>query len=298
MNSRTSFVIISFIVSLFLWSYVLNSEPIELEKDISLVLIPPRGKAVNVIVPKVVKVKVLGSRAIASKVNFSEQKIVVDLADFPKDKDAFAVTFDANMLTLPFGLQVLEMKPKQLMVSFDREIRKFVPVRIKRIGDVGKDLRLVSFKHRPKKMFIKGPHELIKKIGLLETTPIDLSLLEGEGTVKVALETIDSRITIVDEGPVDFSYKVKPNKANITLKKVKIKFLTSRGRFKSSASLAALDVLVSDDRPSKIKKSEVRVIADIPDKGKGNIKIKLRANLPEGVHLLKIHPEYINVRLN
>lgn len=115
--------------------------------------------------------------------------------------------------------------------------------------------------------------------------------------MKVALEPIDRRIVITNPGPVSFSYKIKPNKANVTLKKVKIRFLTTRGRFKSSHSLVSLDVLVSGDSDKKIKKSEIKVIADIPDVGRGRVKVKLRAEVPEGVHLLKIHPETINVRL-
>lgn len=297
-SSKKLLLIISFVVSVFLWFYVLNSEPLEVEKEISLILIPPRGKAVNVTVPDRIRVKILGSRAFVKKINFREEKIVVDLKNYPQDKDAFAVTFDASMLTLPFGVNVLDISPKQLMVSLDREIKKYVPIRVKLIGDIGRDLKLVSKDFVPKKVFISGPHDILKSVGQLSTTPIDLSHLKGDGSLKVSLETIDDRVKIEGERTIDFRYKVKPNKANLTLKNVKIKFLTSRGRFKSSKSKVALDVLVSGDRAKSIKKSEIVVIADIPDDKKGKVKIKLRAQVPEGVHLLKIHPEYINVRLN
>jgi YbbR domain-containing protein len=297
-NSKKLLLLISFVVSIFLWFYVLNSEPLEIEKEITLVLIPPTGKAVNVTVPNKVKVKILGSRAFVQKLNFNEEKIVVDLKNYPKNKDAFAVTFDSTMLTLPFGVKVLDISPKQLMVSLDREIKKYVPVRVKLIGNIGKDLKLVQKDFSPKKIFITGPHDVIKSVGKLSTTPVDLSNLEGDGSLKVSLDAVDGRVKIKDEPVIEFRYKVKPNKANLTLKNVKIKFLTSRGRFKSSRSEVALDVLISDDRAKSIKKSEIVVIADIPDGTKGKVKIKLRAQVPEGVHLLKIHPEYINVRLN
>jgi YbbR domain-containing protein len=58
-----------------------------------------------------------------------------------------------------------------------------------------------------------------------------------------------------------------------------------------------MDVLVSEERKDALRSSEVSVIADIPDNASGNVKVKLRAQLPDGVNLLQIHPEFINVSL-
>jgi len=38
-------------------------------------------------------------------------------------------------------------------------------------------------------------------------------------------------------------------------------------------------------------------MADIPVDKKGNLKVDLRAVLPEGVHLLQIHPSSININV-
>jgi YbbR domain-containing protein len=297
LGSRQVLLLTSFVISIFLWFYVLNSEPLEVEKKIKLVLIPPTGKAVSNEVPRHIVVRMLGSRAFIEKINFSEQKIIVDLKEYRSEEKAFPVTFDASMMTLPFGVDIVDIDPKQVILSLDREIKKYVPVRLKTIGEVGRDLKLVEKTHSPKQFFISGPHEIIRNIGQVTTTPIDLSTLEGDGMIKVAIEPIDRRIFIKNKSPISFSYKIKPSKANLTLKKIKIRFLTTRGRFKSSHSLVALDVLVSGDKMDSLKKSQVKVIADIPDVGRGTVKVKLRAEVPDGVHLLKIHPEVINVRL-
>lgn len=295
--SRPLLMFSSLLISVCLWFYVLNSEPVEVDKKIQLILIPPAGQAVSAIVPEFIDIKLTGSRAFIQKINFKEQKVIVDLKDFMTKDKTFAVTFNSSMTTLPFGVNIVSMKPAQVMLSLDREIKKYVPVRTKLVSKVGKDLKLVSKKHTPEKLFISGPYELLKNVGQLSTTPIDLSTLEGEGVIKVSLEPVDRRVAIKDKQPISFFYKVKPNKANMTLKKVKIRFLTTRGRFKSSHSLVSLDVLVSGDDSKSIKKTDIKVIADIPDRGRGSVKVKLRAEVPEGVHLLKIHPETIKVRL-
>ena len=55
----------------------------------------------------------------------------------------------------------------------------------------------------------------------------------------------------------------------------------------------SLDVLMPKEK--SIKTSEVSVVADIPENTRGRVKVKLRATLPDEVHLLQINPEYINV---
>ncbi len=290
---------ISLIVSMTLWFYVLNSEPLEVERRVALVFIKPPGLAINVEVPKSVKVKVKGSRAFVQGIDLSNEKLIVDLRNYPYTQENFAIPLESSMVRIPFGVEVVEILPRQVILSLEREINKFVPVRIRSVGDIGKDLTLVEKSHLPKKFKIRGPYNVLKKIGLLETTPVDLSSLEGEGELRLELEKIDSRVLIEEKRDVEYSYLVKPNKANFTLKDIEISFLTKHSRFKASSLKASLDVLVSAGKKDSFSQEGVRVIAEIPDAGQSDkvIKVKLRATLPDGVNLLQIHPEFINVSL-
>ncbi len=296
-RSRHILKVISLFAAVTLWFYVLNSEPLEVEKRVALTFITPTDLAINVEVPKTVKVKVRGSRAFVQNMDLSQEKMIVDLRDYPYRQETFAVTFENNMVRMPFGVEVLDIEPKQVVLSLEREIRKMVPVRVRTVGEVGKDLKLVQKEFSPKDFMISGPYGVLKKTTLLDSVPVDLSTLEGRGEMRLPLEKIDHRIVIENKKDIQFNYVVRPNKANMTLKNVTISYLTSHKKFKSSDDLAALDVLVSEDRKDALRESEVKVIAEIPDKARGNVRVKLRAELPEGVNLLQIHPEFINVSL-
>lgn len=296
-TSRHALKVISLVISVTLWFYVLNSEPLEVDRRLPLVLINPPDLAVNVEIPKTVKVRLKGSRAFVQGIDVAQEKLVVDLRDYPYTQETFAVTFDSSMVRLPFGVEVLDISPKQVVLSLEREIRKMVPVRVRQIGELKKDLRLVEKEFLPKGFMIRGPYSVLKKTTLLNTVPLDLSSLEGEGVSRLPLEPVDTRILIEEKRDVEYSYVTRPNKANLTLKNVTISFLTKNSRFKSEQSKAAIDVLVSPERKEALRESEVSVIAEIPDKSRGQVRIKLRADLPEGVNLLQIHPEFINVTL-
>ena len=305
MNSLHLLKFFSLLLAITLWFYVLNSEPLEIERKVGLVLIPPPGLAINTEVPKKINVKVRGSRNFVKNLFFAGEKIFVDLKNYPYRQETFAITFDPSMIPAPFGVEVLEVKPPQIILSLEREIKKKVPVRPKVVGELSKDLRLIRTEIEPNSFMIKGPYSVLKKIGQLETAPIDLSLLEGgEDTLKIPLIHRDPRVVIEDlKEDLLFKYIIRPNKANFTLRNVKIRFLTPHRRFYSPQRWASLDVLMSQEMIQKLNeeqlRSKLKVIAEIPEstrKGKTRIKLEV-GELPEGVHLLQIHPKYINVTL-
>ena len=78
--------VISFFAAITLWFYVLNSEHITIDARIPLVFITPTDLALNVKVPKTVKVKLKGSRAFVKNLNFDKEKVIVDIRDYPYKK--------------------------------------------------------------------------------------------------------------------------------------------------------------------------------------------------------------------
>lgn len=289
--------VLSLLLAITLWFYVLNSEPLNVEKRVPLVFINPTDLAINVDVPKTVRVKLKGSRAFVQDLDLSQDKLVVDLRQYPYKQETFAVTFDPSMLRLPFGVEALDIQPPQVVLSMDREIKKIVPVRLRTVGEVGKDLKLVEKEYNPKEFMIRGPYSVLKKTTLLNTAPVDLATLVGEGEMRLPLEAIDSRVIVEERRDIEFRFTIRPNKANLTLNEIPIRFLTPHLNVKSDYKLAAVDVLVSEDLKNALRSNQVKVIAEIPDNATGNLRVKLRAEVPEGVNLLQIHPEFIKVSL-
>ncbi len=296
-ESKMTLRLISLVLAVTLWFYVLNSEPLIVEKRVPLVFINPTDLAINVEVPKTVRVKLKGSRVFVQDLDLSQDKLVVDLRQYPHKQETFAVTFDPSMLRLPFGVEALDIQPPQIVLSMDREIKKIVPVRLRTVGELGKDLQLVEKEYSPKEFMIKGPYEVLKKTTLLNTAPVDLSSLLGKGEMRLPLEGIDSRVTVEERRDIEFSYTIRPNKANLTLNEIPIRFLTPHLNFKADFKEASVDVLVSEDRKNALRSKQIKVIAEVPDNATGKLRIKLRAEVPEGVNLLQIHPEFIKVSL-
>lgn len=295
-NNRRLFKVMAVFFSLTIWFYVLNSEPYEIDKDIPLSFITPPGLAVANLTPPTVTVKLKGARAFMQNIFSADEKIMLNLRD-PQFQGLteFEAAINASDIPVPFGVEVLEITPTIVALKLEREISKEVPIRMQLTGELPTELRLMKQELKPQKVMIQGPVEVMRRISSLRTTPVAQNTLEGDGELRVGISELDPRVSLVEAPPAGFvfEYSVKARTANLTLKNIKIRFLASRQNFVSKQNEVAIDILAPEGR--SLRESEVQVIADIPEEAKGTIAVKLRALLPEGVHLLKIHPEAINV---
>ncbi|ATH08258.1 hypothetical protein BIY24_09930 [Halobacteriovorax marinus] len=291
--SRHLLKVVSALFAVVIWFYVLNSEPQEVTHNMTLHLVSPKGLSVSNLTPEKLSVKIKGSRAFIRTMVEREESVYLKLQNYPyQKKGGFNIFLSPEDIPVPFGIQVIDVKPDKFKVELQKEIRKNVPVKVNLVGALPSDLKLMETKIEPSEVLISGPIEVMRKISRVTTAPIDLTTLEGSGELKISLSDIDPRIESKRVTPLDFAYVVKPRKANLTLKKVKIRFLSSSNRISSKTRFVSLDVLAPEG--VRLTASSVQVIADVPDE-RGVHSVKLRAKLPEGIHLLQINPQSINV---
>lgn len=286
----------SFFFAVTLWFYVLNSEPLEVEKTLPLEYLLPESIAISNNYPLEVTVKMKGSRTFMRNLFSEKEKVFVDLKNARlKPNTSMEHTISDHDVPAPFGVQVLSVEPKTIELEFQKTTTRRVRVVPNLVGEVSRDLKLINTRIEPSSVKLTGPTKAMKKIKQISTVPIDLTTLTKSGILKVNLGDIDQRIKVAEDVSFSFSYEISPRKANITLKNIPIRFLTTARRYSSKHRFVSMDVLVSEDEESNLKLKNLSVVADIPDGTDGTVELPLRANLPEGVFLMKIHPETIKV---
>jgi YbbR domain-containing protein len=291
--------LLAVLFSFCLWFYVLNSESLEVQVKLPLVLIPPQGMAISEIPPNEILVKVKGSRAFVRNLFNDNEKVFINLKRRgSKTKRGVFVKILPSDIPHPLGVEVTEILPAELDIKIEKRKTMKIPLKPFLVGEVPSQLELLKYELVPNSLTISGPKSLISSLVNLETSPIDLQKLEGDGRIKVLLKELDPRLRAVsDITEAEFLFRVKPKKANFTLKNISIRFLTSSSNFLAKVRTASIDVLIPDGGDFKLSAKDVRLVAEIPDESKGEVRIKLKVELPEGVHLLQIYPETITVGL-
>ncbi len=299
---------ISILVSFFLWLYVLNSAPVEVEKKIGIIYVLPKGYAAGIELPKEIKIQMKGPRAFLSSSFYEHQKIYVNF-DSPEFKGRKYFDFKIDPEDIPHNVtvEIVKVTPDVIRVALAKKVSKTVPVAVRLNSKFDKNFKLENTKITPSEVEIEGPKEMVQSILKVETEILDSKDLEGKEELVVRLMPADGRLHLFvkeNEGhraidSVQYHYLLRPKAANLILKNMAIDFQGADDlKFRPERNFVSLSVFTSKGAEKSLTKGAVRVVADIPSDAQGVVKVHLRAVLPEGVHLLRIYPEYISVMVD
>ena len=201
--------IIAAFFAVSLWFYVLNSEPVQIERTLSVNYILPKGMAIKSFPEKEVALKIKGSKAFLQNIFSNKEKINIDLNPyFVSSGNTFKVKFFANDIAVPFGVDIIDINPKEAVIELDKYSEMEIPIKIHFIGDSPKDRRLKDVKIVPKNYIVSGPIEVLKNLAYLETAPVNLALLnKDDGSLELNLADIDDRLSFISKNKVKLLYK-------------------------------------------------------------------------------------------
>lgn len=208
---RHTLKFLSGLLALSLWYYVANSGPIEIERKLSVQYLLPSGTSLMSMNEKQVILKLKGPKAFIGNVFTKKEKYIVDLKPYYKTYGKkFKIKFISSHLELPFGVEVLDIIPKDTTIEIDQVGMIEMPVKVQFFGDLGKNRRLKEFRVNPDTIMIKGPITLLRNISRVDTLPLNLAILnKDEGEVDLPLTPLDSRFEIDRNLKVTLEYKTK-----------------------------------------------------------------------------------------
>ncbi|MBH48975.1 MAG: hypothetical protein CME71_12475 [Halobacteriovorax sp.] len=285
--------IASLIAGTTLWFYVLNSEPVRVEREFPLNLSLPQGLVLANNYPSAIKVELKGARVFLGNVQPHGLEMLAEVTSTTK-KQTLRLT--PSMLPIPFGVEVVSIIPDTINIQLVKESSKTFKVRPVVLGDAGPDVAFDIDKMVPGQIKLSGPWNVLKDIKDVPTVAVNWQDLDATKTVaKVAIRELDPRLKIDGPSEVELHYKVRPKKANLTLKNIPIRFVSTSLKVASRVKAVSVDVLAPENTQVPLTGENVQILADVPHGKKGSFTIDLRAVLPEGVHLLQIHPSSINI---
>lgn len=208
---RHTLKIIAIFFAVSLWFYVLNSEPVEVEKKVQIDFVLPKGYAISSQTERQLTLKLKGSKAFIGNVFSNKEKLVIDLNPyFKKFGKNFKIQYHPSQITVPFGVDILEMHPKDTNVEIDRLVQMELPVKVQYIGNMPYDKKFKEVSIEPQNIMVSGPIDVIRRMSKVETTPVNLSNIDQEeGTITVTLDELDSRLTYEENPRIRLKYKVQ-----------------------------------------------------------------------------------------
>lgn len=280
-----------------LWLYVLSSAETKIEKNVKIHFILPAGHSVLTQSTKVLTYSLEGPRALVRNILNSDKNVKINIKNLYKEgKLKYEVPVSNIGMNFPFGVNIKSVEPKTLKVQLDKTLEKKIPVTLQTVGKIPSDHKLIQQTLFPKEITIKGPRSIVKKFNEVKTLPLNLDNITQSDTRRLSLYKLDDQIEYSQQD-VDYQFEIQPTRANLLIKNVPISFFTTRTFKRPNRRFVNLMVLAENGELLEKSKAKIKVVAEVPDDAIGETEIELKAQMPEGLHLLEIIPNKLNIQV-
>jgi len=246
------------------------------------------------------KVKIIGAKSVLESIK--QTICAIDISGIKEDLNkkikVRAVGVNGN------DIKEVKIEPDivEVSISLTRGYpEKQLAVKPKIVGKPAPGYYISEILSSPDEIKIFGNYSKINSIEFLETIPIDVSGITKTLSVKVP-PTLDEGLNIV-EGEVELieiAIQVKEAIIDKTLKNIPV-FPQNISPFVSCEIIPeTVDITVEGKNVliDKLEEENIKAFVIFMDNFKVEQKVKVEADLPEGISLIKIEPEEVTVLIN
>ncbi len=286
--------LISVAIAVVLWMIVLGSRNVEAIKEIPLEIITPTDVVASNEVPDRIAFRLSGPKAFLRTVlDRKEEPLRVNLAG--AKPGVVTYRFLSDNIRLPISVKVMSINPASVVLKLEAVKKREVPVKIELRGIVPDGYRILKAEIKPMMVRIKGADSKVDAISELNSIPIDVSDLRQTTERELAFDL--PRLGVQIEGPLPkVLLEVESAGANFRIKNVDVRVVAD---FKYKLEEKTVSVLVRAD-PDDLKsvtRKKIYGVVDLTGKPKGKYNESVKVTLPEGVGIVKVVPEKVNVTL-
>jgi hypothetical protein len=263
--------------------------------DVVAVLPPPSAeKMLTTELPAKVRLTLRGSRSLLNNVRSDDiPPVQIDLSE----PGASVYYFEPERFELPSGIEVAEIAPDAVTLSWaDRAVRT-LPVRARVSGSPDTGLMLVGEPAvRPATLTVRGAAPDVAVLDLLRTSPIDVAGLgPGRHERRVEIEVPAGHLEVAEDRVVSVSVEIAPEIAERSIPRQELavtggslrELRPNRVRVTLRGAPAVLDAI---DAPSIVPYVDASALD--PSAGAQPALVRVRG-IPEGVELAGVEPEEV-----
>jgi YbbR domain-containing protein len=193
--------VISLALAIGLWWAVSHDPVAEVEVTVPIEFhrIPTNLEISAVNIPEA-QVRVRGPERVIHEMRPQEVHVELDLAGVKPGERTFDLT--SQQVGLPRDVEVVQVVPSQVRLSFDIGASKQVPVRPRVIGTFAPGFRIAMVSAEPAEVTIGGPKQRVEAVEAATTDPVDVSGNMDRGMFVTNAFVPDPLVQIVRPMPV------------------------------------------------------------------------------------------------
>ena len=244
--------------------------------------------------PNVVDVRVRGSSGALSRVAAGELVAVLDLKGARPGQRLFHLV--GTDVRVPFGVEVVQIAPSNLYMTFEPSATKVVPVVPEVEGDPAPGFEIGTVTAEPSTVEIVGPSSAVAAMTTAITEPISAAGATAPLTESVTVGVSDPSVRLKDPEPVRVIVNVSPAQLEWAVANVPVKVLNGDGR--ATVSPATITVHVRGPRDAMgADAAAFDASVDVAGLKSGQYQVPVRVGLPPRIGIRRVEPVEVRIRI-
>lgn len=192
---------LSLLIAVLLWLAFARNPITEVAINVPIELqhVPDQLEISSERIPQV-QIRLRGPERLVHQMNEGEVHATLDLAGARPGERTYDLT--SRQITVPSGVEVVQVVPSQFRVSFDRRGTKLVDIRPRVIGTFASGFRIAEVSANPSQVTIVGPAKRVEEIENAITDPVDATGVVGRATFMTNVYVADPLVRIARPGPI------------------------------------------------------------------------------------------------
>lgn len=257
--------VLSIGVAALLWLVVTGDPEVERTIRVGLELQhAPTGVELVGAVPDTVAVRVRGAASILSGLGPGNLSAVVDLDGVRPGRRLFPLT--ADQVTVPYGVQVVQVTPAALPLAFEATAGRVVPVRPRLEGTPVPGHSVTNVSVNPSQVRIEGPESAVNGLNEVMTEPVSIERATSLVREAVTIDLADVGVRVSGSGTAVVTVTVAADTTERTVRGVPIAIHGARaGDLVLVPAVAAVTVLGAADVVGALSEGDVALFVEAGD---------------------------------
>lgn len=239
------------------------------------------------------QVTVKGPAFLISKLSSSPPVVRIRL---PKDVDnRYVAPLPRSELDLPPSVQIVSIEPGEVKFTFDKLVKKRVPVVVPRIGTLGESFIVRDVEISPSEVELAGPEGELSSITSIETYPLDLRTAKEDFKRTLNIRLPGPHIQ-ADEGQVKVAVDIDLVLMDRRFAAIPVQLEGGESVSLLKSQPATVVVTVSGPREliKTLQPANVRALAKLQSDSEGKM-VPIDIDVPTGVTLEQVEPLQVKV---
>ncbi|MBI2833293.1 MAG: hypothetical protein HYX76_02575 [Acidobacteria bacterium] len=244
-----------------------------------------------------VSVRVRSSSGVLSRLDPGEVVAVLDLKSAKPGNRLFHLM--TEQVRTPFGVEVEQVLPATIPLEFQRSTEKRVPVVPALEGKPAPGYVVGKITSTPSTVVVIGPESRVKLLTEATTEPVSLQGATTTVTDRATIGLADQDVRLKDPVAAQVTVIVTSAPTDRRLRDVLVRVRNMRGGLAGQVKPGTVDLSVrgASDRLAALETDSITAYVDATGLGRGRYTLPVRADAPPDVHVTRISPATVAVRI-